>query len=979
MSLKSVIRTREKKFHEKRFFQKTLATSLVIILLIGTILPTIRSDTLDPWWNLDWQYRKEIIIDHTKVEANLVHFPVLIAVPSDSDLALGAQSDGDDIVFTDNSGVKLNHEIELFSSSTGRLIAWVKVPSLSSSADTHLYMYYGNSASGSQQNPQGTWDAEYLMVHHMEETGNIFDSTSNGLNAVNYGTSPDSNGMIDGCRYYDSLTDRYDFGNPSVLNPGLSSWTITLWTKMTHVEPYSQMLRKWGSSAGFILWMYTGWGGYNYFKVSDGVSTCYRYWDTSFSDGNWHYLTIVINRDTNQLDLYLDGVPHNGVASGSLVGMGSIATTASGLLYGGNNGRYDDFTISTVIRSAGWIKTSYNNQHNPSGFFSLGAEEQASPSNHRPTLSDEVPQNGVTVGVNQSSVSVMIQDFEGDVFDWFIHGPYVVDASGSGAGNGTKTASLIVPLPPNTEIVWFVNVSDPGGSGQWTNETFRFFTSAAPSSWWDLDWQYRKEIIIDHTKVEANLVHFPVLIAVPSDSDLALGAQSDGDDIVFTDSSGVKLNHEIELFTSSTGRLIAWVNVPSLSSSADTHLYMYYGNSASGSQQNPQGTWDAEYLMVHHMEETGNIFDSTSNGLNAVNYGTSPDSNGMIDGCRYYDSLTDRYDFGNPSVLNPGLSSWTITLWTKMTHVEPYSQMLRKWGSSAGFILWMYTGWGGYNYFKVSDGVSTCYRYWDTSFSDGNWHYLTIVINRDTNQLDLYLDGVPHNGVASGSLVGMGSIATTASGLLYGGNNGRYDDFTISTVIRSAGWIKTSYNNQHNPSGFFSLGAEEQASPSNHRPTLSDEVPQNGVTVGVNQSSVSVMIQDFEGDVFDWFIHGPYVVDASGSGAGNGTKTASLIVPLPPNTEIVWFVNVSDPGGSGQWTNATYRFRTVASVLPTLKYVISPGLGISAVAPLAADVNNDGKMEIIRTSEYGISVYDGATGNVLWTKQVTMWNDHCPA
>jgi hypothetical protein len=378
-------------------------------------------------------------------------------------------------------------------------------------------------------------------------------------------------------------------------------------------------------------------------------------------------------------------------------------------LYGGTNGWQDEFCISKTARSTGWVKTSYNNQNNPSSFFSLGSEESSS--------------------------------------------------------------------------------SNP--------------------DWWNANWGYRKKITIDHTKIGSSLVNFPVLISLTSDSNLASHTQSDGDDIAFTDSSGNKLNHEIELFTSSTGRLIAWVNVPSLSSSTDTVLYMYYGNSGCGSQQNKPGTWNSDYLMVQHMEETGTVYDSTSNGFNGVNYGASASSNGKINGCEYFNSLSEYYNFGTPSLLNPGTSSWTISLWTKISYVDSH-KMMQKWANSnAGFVLYLYTGWGGYNYFKVGDGSKTAYRYWSSSWSDGNWHYITAVINRNTNVLDLYLDGNQNNGKGSYSIASLGGITCSSSLLLYGGTNGWQDEFCISKTARSTGWVKTSYNNQNSPSSFFSLGSQE--------------------------------------------------------------------------------------------------------------------------------------------------------------------------
>jgi len=139
-----------------------------------------------------------ITVDHTKVAASLTGFPVLIDV-TDSDLSLKAQPDGDDIVFTDSSANKLNHEIEYYDNNTGRLVAWVKVPSLSSTSDTVLYMYYGNAAASSQQNATAVWDSNYVMVQHLEETespsksywhkyeGNpILSGTSQGFASVFY-------------------------------------------------------------------------------------------------------------------------------------------------------------------------------------------------------------------------------------------------------------------------------------------------------------------------------------------------------------------------------------------------------------------------------------------------------------------------------------------------------------------------------------------------------------------------------------------------------------------------------------------------------------------------------------------------------------------------------------------------------------------------------------------------------------------------
>ena len=121
---------------------------------------------------------KEIIIDHTKVSGteDLLNFPVLIS-SFDVDLHNKVQVDGDDIAFS--NGVSwLDHEIELFNqtynSTHAQLVAWVRIPRLSTSTNTGIRMYYGNSTMGAQENPTGVWDSNYEFVLHMNQDPTSF-------------------------------------------------------------------------------------------------------------------------------------------------------------------------------------------------------------------------------------------------------------------------------------------------------------------------------------------------------------------------------------------------------------------------------------------------------------------------------------------------------------------------------------------------------------------------------------------------------------------------------------------------------------------------------------------------------------------------------------------------------------------------------------------------------------------------------------
>jgi hypothetical protein len=124
------------------------------------------------------------------------------------------------------------------------------------------------------------------------------------------------------------------------------------------------------------------------------------------------------------------------------------------------------------------------------------------------------------------------------------------------------------------------------------------------ADWYNPAWNYRKKISIDHTEVDANLTDFPVLVSLSSDQDLSINAQDNGDDILFTSSDGLtKLSHEIESFNKGNGELIAWVNIPVLSSSTDTDIYLYYGNPACANQEDVTNVWDGNFKMVQHMDD----------------------------------------------------------------------------------------------------------------------------------------------------------------------------------------------------------------------------------------------------------------------------------------------------------------------------------------------------------------------------------------
>jgi len=194
--------------------------------------------TASSWYDGAWGYRIKITIDSSNVTSDLNNFPYLISIPSNAGLAANARADGYDLVFTEDDEVtKLDHEVEKYVTGTGELVAWVRIPFLSSTVDTDIYLYYGNPSATDQSNAAGVWDANYAGVWHLSETtGNHADSTSNPVDAVPEGdVDQNVTGKIAGADgFYDGSPT--DDDNLKINDPGpgskfdiISQLTLEAW------------------------------------------------------------------------------------------------------------------------------------------------------------------------------------------------------------------------------------------------------------------------------------------------------------------------------------------------------------------------------------------------------------------------------------------------------------------------------------------------------------------------------------------------------------------------------------------------------------------------------------------------------------------------------------------------------------------------------------------------------------------------------
>ena len=292
--------------------------------------------------------------------------------------------------------MKLKWEVEKYDGTTGNLIAWVKIPSLSSSSDTVFYLLYGDSSiNADQSDPPNTWDSNFKGVWHMSDnaaTTTIRESTVTGANGTNNAntSSKTATGQIGKALSYNGSTD----GSFAAINLSATNIaTLSFWMKWTTNANNDDLAFEYtpnyntNANHGFIAdWNSSSVGG-GRFETGMGNGN-FTYWTDLFarpSVGTWHLIHLVFNRSGPTNKVYVDGSlqtlttgTHNasGMGNFSNSSLYFMSRAASALNAAGT---LDEVRLSTIERNANWVTTEYNNQSSPGTFITVGSENCATP------------------------------------------------------------------------------------------------------------------------------------------------------------------------------------------------------------------------------------------------------------------------------------------------------------------------------------------------------------------------------------------------------------------------------------------------------------------------------------------------------------------------------------------------------------------------------------------------------------------------
>jgi hypothetical protein len=375
---------------------------------------------IDPWWgNGEWLYRKWIEIDYNQVPSDLEDFPVLVYNSSDNDLKAHARSDGNDIAFVKDDNAQLNHEIEVWNSSNGNIVAWVNVTQVnSSSPPTGFWMYYGNNSASNQENVVGTWNtSRYIHVWHMNGTtdGTIYDSTGNNDSVSNSGESV-SGWVGNATKFISANSDYVNFGDMNQPCDGvLANVTFEFYGNSSNDD--SIFMSKYVTTPEterryYVRITDNKMRGY----LADGDSGDYWYYDTDnvvHTNDSLAYMVFAYDAVAEYITMYYNGTikpatnihPDPDVEDFFKDGTENdeLGTISNLSLY--SDMICDEFRISKVNASGDWIEATYNTISNRSGvnsFCDYGSEQ----SGIATTSVDEISpywQDGSSVSITAST------------------------------------------------------------------------------------------------------------------------------------------------------------------------------------------------------------------------------------------------------------------------------------------------------------------------------------------------------------------------------------------------------------------------------------------------------------------------------------------------------------------------------------------------------------------------------------------------
>lgn len=324
-------------------------------------------------------YVRTLTIDHTQVPSTQTDFPILVNF---TDATFKTVANGGHVnttnafTFSSDSGGSslLKWEVERYNASSGEIVAWVKVASVSSSSDTVFYLRYGGAITTDQSDAANVWTSSFQTVLHVKDgsTLSVANSLGSPVPANNGATA--GTGLIDGCAVMDAASNQYIGLNDSF---NFSALTYSCWVNASALSnAYNATIFKNRVNVDFTGIMVKSTGKlYGATKATtlisyDGTGV------TTLSTGTWYHLVMTYD-STNGLNVYVNASLDKNVAANGNAATHTAEVHVGDGVNSGNwdwTGSIDEPRIASAARTADWITVEYANQKATTNLVALGSE-----------------------------------------------------------------------------------------------------------------------------------------------------------------------------------------------------------------------------------------------------------------------------------------------------------------------------------------------------------------------------------------------------------------------------------------------------------------------------------------------------------------------------------------------------------------------------------------------------------------------------
>jgi len=347
-----------------------------LLLICVALVPTQAA----AWWQNDWSYRKQITIDTTPKGADIAQstgrMPVLIRLHTGNFSFTDAQENGNDIRFVNaDDKTPLPFHIESFDPLLGVAAIWVDIPDMPAGSAKQIWMYYGNKKAPPAGDPAGTFDADYTLVYHFDESAGAppKDRTAYGNNAQNAPAGLNDGSIIGKGARFAAAGPITVAASPSLAVAAGGGFTFSAWVKTDVLQPREALFARGQTGSGLLIGIDSG----TVFAEAGGVRVAAPH---PVAKGQWTH--VAVTADGKTLTLYVNGKPV-GTATGALPALNStiaIGGVPQGTTFSSPaaafTGEVDELRLSKIARSGALIRADVASQGPDARLVQYGADEK---------------------------------------------------------------------------------------------------------------------------------------------------------------------------------------------------------------------------------------------------------------------------------------------------------------------------------------------------------------------------------------------------------------------------------------------------------------------------------------------------------------------------------------------------------------------------------------------------------------------------